>query len=122
MRDAPALTILPILQQSGAFITAYDPAAMVAARPLLSDVVWAQDSYAAAKDADALVIITEWNEFRALDLHRLKGAMAGDVIVDLRNIYRPAEMEAAGVRYFSIGRKAVEAVAQVTSPQKKAQR
>lgn len=122
MRDAPALTILPILQQSGAFITAYDPAAMVAARPLLSDVVWAQDSYAAAKDADALVIITEWNEFRALDLHRLKGAMAGDVIVDLRNIYKPAEMEAAGIRYFSIGRKAVEAVAQVTSPQKKAQR
>lgn len=104
MRDAPALTIIQILQQAGAEISAYDPEAMAEAKHLLDGVTWASDSYDAAKDVDALVIITEWNEFRALDLDRLKDAMAGNVVADLRNIYSPEDMTGRGFDYVSIGR------------------
>ncbi len=107
MRDAPSLTIIPILQQAGATISAYDPAAMEAAKEMIPDVQWCANSYEAAKDVDALVIITEWNEFRALDLARLKKVMKGDCIVDLRNIYKPSEMKNTGLRYVSIGRAPV---------------
>ncbi len=104
MRDAPALTIIQILQQAGANVTAYDPEAMEPAKALLEDVQWCEDAYAVAQDADALTIITEWNEFRALDTNRLKSLMKGDVVADLRNIYKPAEMKARGFNYISIGR------------------
>jgi len=104
MRDAPSLTIVPVLQQAGASIKAYDPAAMETAEPLIENVTWCDDSYAVAKDADILVILTEWNEFRALDLKRIHNEMNGDVVVDLRNVYKPAEMKALDFKYTSIGR------------------
>lgn len=108
MRDAPSLTILPILQQAGAKVMAYDPEAMDVAKSMIKDVSWCGNAYDAAKAADALVIITEWNEFRALDLSRLKSLMKGTAIIDLRNIYKPAEMQDTGLRYVSIGRAPVE--------------
>lgn len=108
MRDAPSLTILPILQQAGAKVMAYDPEAMDVAKSMIKDVAWCGNAYDAAKAADALVIITEWNEFRALDLSRLKSLMKGTAVIDLRNIYKPAEMQDTGLRYVSIGRAPVE--------------
>jgi UDPglucose 6-dehydrogenase len=104
MRDAPALTILPLLQQAGAVITAYDPVAMNNARTMLPNVTWAQDAYACADQSDALVIITEWNEFRALDLDRVAGMMNTPILVDLRNIYKTADMQNRPFQYVSIGR------------------
>lgn len=104
MRDSPALTIIPILQQAGANIAAYDPEAMDAAKNMIDDVSWQDDSYSLANGADAIVIITEWNEFRALDLDRLNATMAGDIIVDLRNIYKADQMNDKGFKYTSIGR------------------
>ena len=104
MRDAPSLTIIPVLQQAGAKIKAYDPAAMETAKSLIEDVEWCKDSYAAASNADILVILTEWNEFRALDLTRLREEMEGDIVVDLRNIYKPSEMQKLDFKYSSVGR------------------
>lgn len=104
MRDAPSLDIIPALQAAGASVRAYDPIGMDHARPLLPDVDFAQDPYEAMKGAAALVIITEWNEFRALDLTHVKRLMAAPVFVDLRNIYRPEDMAEAGFTYVSIGR------------------
>jgi len=106
MRDAPSLTIVPTLVGGGATVTLCDPQGEKEGGALLPATTWAHDPYEAAKDADAVVIITEWNMFRALDLKRLRGAMRGDVMVDLRNIYRPAEAAAAGFAYTSIGRAA----------------
>ena len=83
---------------------AYDPAGMEQAKPLLPTVNYCSNAYSAAEGADALVIATEWEQFRALDLRRLKAVMAGPVIVDLRNIYRTDEMKRANFRYFAIGR------------------
>tara|TARA_R110002072_G_scaffold113771_3_gene243478 strand:+ start:2124 stop:3431 length:1308 start_codon:yes stop_codon:yes gene_type:complete len=105
MRDAPSLTIIPILQQAGATINAYDPEAMETAKPLFDKVNWDTDCYAVIKDADILVILTEWNEFRALDMKRICADMSGNLIVDLRNIYKPDEMKDLGINYISIGRK-----------------
>jgi len=107
MRDAPSLTVIPILQQEGAHIIAYDPEAMDAARGMTDDVIWAEDAYAVAQGADILVIMTEWNEFRALDLNKVKQAMTGNTIVDLRNIYKPQDIEGKGLHYISVGRNAV---------------
>ncbi|MGH1456782.1 MAG: UDP-glucose dehydrogenase family protein [Alphaproteobacteria bacterium] len=107
MRDAPSLTIIPVLQQAGAEIIAYDPEAMDTAKPLIDGIAWAGDSYAVAKGADVLVILTEWNEFRALDLTRIKSDMAGDTIVDLRNVYKLDEMQKLGFDYISVGRDAI---------------
>ncbi len=104
MRDAPSLTIIPILQQAGAKILAYDPEAINAAKYMIDDVMWCDDAYSTMKDVDALVIMTEWNEFRALDLKRIRRDMASNVIVDLRNIYKPDEMLDLGFHYVSVGR------------------
>lgn len=104
MRDAPSLDIIPALQKAGAKIRAYDPAGIVEAEKLLSDVEFTSGPYLCAEGADALVLITEWNEFRALDTNRLKEIMAGDVVVDLRNIYSPEDMRSRGFNYVSVGR------------------
>jgi UDPglucose 6-dehydrogenase len=107
MRDAPSLDILPALQAAGAKIKAYDPEAMTEASHLLKDIEFSKNAYEAARDADALVIVTEWDQFRALDLDRIKTALKGNVVVDLRNIYSPEDMAAKGFAYTSIGRPAV---------------
>jgi UDPglucose 6-dehydrogenase len=104
MREAPSLALIPALQAAGAAIRAYDPEGMEQARPLLTDVAFCRDPYDCAAGADALVIVTEWDSFRALDLDRIRGALKRPVIVDLRNIYPPAEMRASGFAYRSIGR------------------
>ncbi len=104
MRDAPALTIIPILQQAGAEVLAYDPAAMNSAKELISDVSWQDNAYDVANGSDVVAIMTEWNEFRALDLKRIRSEMSGNIIVDLRNIYNADEMLDMGFHYISIGR------------------
>lgn len=104
MRDAPALDIIPRLQADGARVRAFDPAGMKEAQALLKDVDYADGPYQTLEGADAVVIITEWDEFRALDLRRVKSLMNRPVMVDLRNIYPPTEMAEAGVDYHSIGR------------------
>ncbi|HMO41865.1 MAG TPA: UDP-glucose/GDP-mannose dehydrogenase family protein [Phenylobacterium sp.] len=104
MRDAPSLDIIPALQAAGAQVTAYDPEGETEARHLLPGVDFAAEPYAVAKGAQAVVIITEWDEFRALDLDRLKGDMARPVLVDLRNIYKPADVRQQGFDYVSVGR------------------
>lgn len=104
MRDAPSLAIVPALQDAGATVRAYDPAAMHEAKALLPGVHWCDDAYDVAVGADVLVIITEWNEFRALDLDRVGASMTQKVLVDLRNVYRAEDVRAMGFRYTSIGR------------------
>lgn len=103
MRDAPSLVIVPALQAAGAEIVAYDPEAIEQARPLLAGVRFAAGPYDCIEQADALLIITEWNAFRALDLDRIKSSMKTPIVIDLRNIYRPADMKAAGFSYTGIG-------------------
>ncbi|MEY4708608.1 MAG: hypothetical protein RJB58_2331 [Pseudomonadota bacterium] len=103
MRDAPSLVILPYLQKAGATIRAYDPeGCKEAAKHMQLD--YRKDAYDALTGADGVVILTEWNEFRALDLARVKAALKAPLMVDLRNIYRPAQMAEAGFRYISVGR------------------
>ncbi len=104
MRDSPSLGILPALQKAGATIRAFDPEGMHEAKKLLPDLTYCKDAYDCMTGADALVLITEWNEFRALDLERVKSLLRQPVLVDLRNVYNPAEMKEAGFRYSSIGR------------------
>ncbi|GJD35706.1 UDP-glucose dehydrogenase family protein [Methylobacterium aerolatum] len=104
MRDAPSLAITAGLQDAGASVRAYDPEGIEQARPLLPGVTFAEDIYSCAEGADALVIVTEWNAFRALDLDRLRTAMRGAVLVDLRNIYDPAIAAQHGFAYQGIGR------------------
>ena len=106
MRDAPSLAIIPALQAAGAEIVAYDPESMEQAKPLLSGVSFAAGAYDCIEGADALVIVTEWNAFRALDLKRVKAGLKAPVVVDLRNIYRPQEMKSLGFAYHGIGRGA----------------
>jgi UDPglucose 6-dehydrogenase len=103
MRDAPSLDIVPALQAAGAMVQAYDPEGHEA-RQLLRDVEFTAGPYEAAEDADALVIITEWDQFRALDLDRVKLLMRAPLVIDLRNIYPPDEMRARGFDYRSVGR------------------
>jgi len=110
-RDSPAIPLITALHDLGATVRGYDPAGMELAKPLLPDVQYCQSPYSAAEDADAVVIATEWEQFRALDLSRLKAVMAQPVIVDLRNIYRADEMRRAAFRYVPIGRAGVELVA-----------
>ena len=109
MRESPSLDIIPALQKAGASIRAYDPKGMEEAKKLFSGsvIAWCDDAYDAIAGADALVIVTEWNEFRALDLKRVKAALAAPVMVDLRNIYDPADMARAGFDYTCIGRPTV---------------
>ena len=104
MRSAPSLTIVPALQGAGARVKAFDPKGGKAARDLLPGVAFAEGPYDCVAGADALVIITEWEVFRALDLTRVKAAMRQPVVVDLRNIYRPQDMAALGFAYQSVGR------------------
>jgi UDPglucose 6-dehydrogenase len=105
MRDAPSLAIVPRLVAAGAAIRAFDPEGMAQAKPLLPpEVVYCRDAYDAAAGADALVVITEWNVFRAIPPDRLAAAMKGRVLVDLRNIFDPAAMREAGFAYSGIGR------------------
>ncbi len=106
-RDSPAIPLITALQDLGATVRGYDPAGMEQAKPLLPAVTYCNSAYSAAEGAHAVVIATEWEQFRALDLQRLKGIMAQPVIVDLRNIYRPDEMKRANFRYFAVGRAAV---------------
>jgi UDPglucose 6-dehydrogenase len=106
MRDASSLAIVRALQDAGATVQAYDPHGMEAAKPLMENVTFAVDSYAAAAGAAALVLVTEWNAFRALDFDRLKSLMADTVLVDLRNIYDPREVRRQGFRYYGVGRRA----------------
>lgn len=104
MRDSPSLDIVPALIERGAIVRAFDPQGMEEAAKLLDDVVWCDNAYEAAEGSDVLTIITEWNEFRALDLDRIKSLMTRPAMVDLRNIYNPDEMLEAGFDYSCIGR------------------
>jgi len=105
MRDAPSLIIVPALLKGGANVLVYDPQGMEEAKGMLEGVQWCNETYEAAEGTDVVVILTEWNEFRALDLKRLKDLMRRPVMVDLRNIYNPAEMLAGGFDYYCVGRK-----------------
>jgi UDPglucose 6-dehydrogenase len=104
MRDAPSLEILPRLTAAGGTIRAFDPEGIAEAKKLLPDLAYCHDAYETMEGADALVLLTEWNEFRALDLTRVGRLLMEPLVIDLRNIYQPAEMAAAGLRYISIGR------------------
>jgi len=104
MREAPSIPLVTGLLDMGAMVRAFDPAGMTQARRELPDIDYCTDAYSCAKDADALVIITEWVQFRALDLKRLHAEMRQPVLVDLRNIYRREDVEAAGFTYESVGR------------------
>jgi UDPglucose 6-dehydrogenase len=104
MRDAPSIAIVQTLIDAGATISAHDPEGMEEAAKLMPGVQMTGSAYEAASGADAVAIITEWDAYRALDLAQLKAVMAGDVMVDLRNIYRPEDIARAGFDYFSIGR------------------
>jgi UDPglucose 6-dehydrogenase len=107
MRDAPSLDIITALQKAGAVIRAYDPESMDEAKMMMKDVVWCGSAYEAMDGVDALSIVTEWNEFRALNLDRVKSLLKTPILVDLRNIYDAAEMNAAGFKYSCIGRPQV---------------
>jgi len=104
MRDAPSIPLITALQDMGAKVRAHDPEGMEQSKAVLPDVVYCDGPYACAENADALVIVTEWEQFRALDLERLKDTMAAPVVIDLRNIYRPEEMAKLGFIYESVGR------------------
>ena len=105
MRDAPSLVIFPMLQTRGARIRAFDPQGRGKGESLLSDIDWCDSAVEAAQGADVLLVLTEWNEFRALDLKRLREAMSGNVLIDLRNMYSAALAEEAGFVYHCIGRR-----------------
>lgn len=116
VRDAPSLTIIPILQAAGAIITAHDPEAREQAERHLTNVDWKEDPYDVAHGADALAILTEWNEYRSLTISRLEETMNEKILVDLRNIYKVEDMRERGFTYVSIGREAVNC--EVLSSQK----
>lgn len=104
MRDAPSLDVIPALQAKGAKVRAFDPEGQHEAEKMLSNIDYASGPYEAIEGADALVILTEWDQFRALDLDRVKAALKTATVVDLRNIYRPGEMVQRGFTYVSVGR------------------
>jgi UDPglucose 6-dehydrogenase len=104
MREAPSIPLINSLLERGAEVRAFDPVAHEQAEKILTGITFSPDAYAAAQDADALVIVTEWDEFRALDLDKLAGAMRGKVLVDLRNVYGRDEAEEAGLAYVGVGR------------------
>jgi UDPglucose 6-dehydrogenase len=108
IRESPALALIAGLQEAGATVRAFDPQGMAPARPALTDVYFAADAYDCAAGADALVLVTEWESFRALDLARIAVAMRRPILVDLRNVYTPAEARAAGLAYHSIGRPGLD--------------
>ena len=110
MRDAPAIPIIKTLVDRGAEVSAYDPVAREQAEQTLGGIEFAEDAYAAASGADAVVIVTEWDEFRALDLDKIAASLKGKVLVDLRNVYDREEAEGAGLAYFGVGRGRIEPV------------
>jgi UDPglucose 6-dehydrogenase len=103
MREAPAIEIITALQDAGAKVRVHDPEGMEQARSFLEDVAYADDPYSCAEGAEALVIVTEWDAFRALDFARLSRSMAAPVLVDLRNIYRPGDVSRAGFKHIGVG-------------------
>ena len=108
MRDAPSLSIVTALQDGGAIIRAFDPEGMEQAKGMLpGSVVYCDDAYECVEGADAAVIVTEWNIFRALDFQRLKATMAAPVLIDLRNVYRAEQVRAKGFTYVDVGRGVV---------------
>ncbi|MEO1695155.1 MAG: UDP binding domain-containing protein, partial [Pseudomonadota bacterium] len=104
MRDAPSIAIAQVLNDAGAIVRGYDPEGTEQARAAIEKITLCDDAYTCATGADAVAIVTEWNEFRALDLTRLKDLMAAPVLCDLRNIYPPGEAEKVGFTYTSVGR------------------
>src|SRR4029453_4633818 len=104
MREAPSIPLIQGLLKRGAEVSAFDPVARHQAELVLDGVDFADDAYAAAKNADALVIVTEWDEFRALDLDKVAAAMSGKTLVDLRNVYGREDVEEAGLAYHGVGR------------------
>jgi UDPglucose 6-dehydrogenase len=104
MRDAPSLVIVPMLVEKGARVQVYDPQGRKHGAGLLEGVSWCEDALAAAAGADVVVVLTEWNEFRALNLAALKATMRGNALVDLRNIFQAQDAVEAGLTYTSIGR------------------
>ena len=104
MRDAPSLEIVRVLREAGAEIAAYDPEGMEQAAAMLGELDYKANAHEVAKDADVLVLVTEWDAFRALDLRRIAPTMRNPVLVDLRNVYNPAEAERAGMTYYGVGR------------------
>ena len=105
IREAPAIHIVKRLKEEGANIRAYDPAAMENFKKLFPDITYCKNSYHAAEGADAVVIVTEWNQFRNMNLKRLKEAMKGDVLVDLRNVFEPEKAKSVGFKYTGMGRR-----------------
>lgn len=104
IREAPAIYIIQTLQKKKAIIKVYDPAAMENTKNIFPEIVYCSDAYSVAKNADALVVITEWNQFRNLDLEKLKTLMKGDLFFDFRNIYDPQRVKQSGFKYFGVGR------------------
>jgi UDPglucose 6-dehydrogenase len=109
MRESPAVSIITALQDAGAKVRAYDPQGMAHARSILNDVDYARDPYSCMEGAEALVVMTEWNEFRKLDLARVRALLQRPVVVDLRNIFRPEAMAEHGFTYVSVGRPRIDA-------------
>jgi len=107
MRDAPSIAIIQVLKDAGAFVRAYDPKAMENAIGLIDDIKYAPSVEACLDGADAMVLVTEWDMFRALDIGEIKQRLKRPIVVDLRNVFRPDEMDAAGLTYVSIGRGSV---------------
>jgi UDPglucose 6-dehydrogenase len=104
MRDAPSLVAIPELQKAGAKVRAYDPEGRPSAEKMLPGVEFVSNAYQAVEDAAAVVLLTEWNEFRALNLDRVRGLLRNPLFIDLRNVYEPEDMARAGFHYISIGR------------------
>jgi len=104
MRDSPSLDIVPALKAAGAIVKAFDPEGMEEAKKLLPEITYCDDAYDTLTGADCLVLVTEWNEFRALNLSKVKAALKSPVVIDLRNVYDPVEMRESGFEYISIGR------------------
>jgi UDPglucose 6-dehydrogenase len=104
MRDAPSLDIIPALQAAGARVKAFDPESMHEAGKMLSDVDFCDGPYHAIDGADAMVLITEWDQFRAIDFDRVKKLLKTPTVVDLRNVYQPSDMVKRGFNYVSVGR------------------
>jgi len=104
MRESPSIDIIAGLQAAGATIQAYDPIAMESSRQALTDVCYCNDAYEAATDVDALLLITAWNEFKQLDMEKVRSLMRGSVLVDGRNIYDPGELRDYGFTYAGVGR------------------
>ena len=107
MRDSPSLELIPALIKGGAMVNVYDPEGMENAKKIINDVQWCDNAYDALSGSDVGIILTEWNEFRALDLNRVKGEMRNPVILDLRNIYEMDEMSTAGFEYHCLGIKSL---------------